>query len=208
MHLTKGDAFMKRHTYLLVLFSFFMLPELAFAHGAIGSGFLAGLSHPVGGLDHLLAMLSVGVLSTQMGRNFIWTVPATFVSIMLLGGYVGLLGIEIPMTLIEHSIVLSVILLGLVIATGGTLTALLVYLFVAFFGFSHGYAHGVEMPIQAKPLYFATGFIISTLIIHIVGIFVGLLYAKGEKRGKLLLQYTGAVIMGMGLQMLLERYLG
>ena len=187
-------------TGVLLLF----IPEFAFAHAVQGDGFYAGLSHPVGGLDHLLAMLSVGILSTQMGAGHIWKVPATFVSIMLLGGFVGLQGVDIPMEIIEHGIVFSVILLGLVIATGGKLTAFLVYLFVAFFGFSHGYAHGVEMPIQAKPMYFAAGFVISTIVIHIVGVLIGFMYALGKERGKTLLQYTGAVIMGMGLHMLLS----
>lgn len=188
--------------YLLIL------PEYVFAHAVEGNGFYAGLSHPVGGLDHLLAMLSVGILSTQMAGGHIWKIPAVFVSVMLLGGFIGLQGIDISMTFIELSIVSSVILLGLVIATGGQISALLIYLSVAFFGFSHGYAHGVEMPIQADPIFFAMGFVLSTIVIHIVGVGIGFLYSMGKQRGMILLQYTGAVVMGMGLKMLLERYLG
>jgi len=185
-----------------------LLPESSFAHGVTGSGFYAGLSHPIGGLDHLLAMLSVGILSTQVGGKYIWTVPTTFVSIMLFGGIAGFEGIDIASVIIEHGIMLSVILLGLVIATGGRLAVSLIYLFVALFGFSHGYAHGVEMPIQANPLYFAAGFVLSTIIIHIVGVFIGFLYARGQQRGMILLQYTGAIVMGMGLHMLLSDYMG
>jgi len=197
---------MKRFT-LLSTFIFLVLPELAFAHGVDGNGFYAGLSHPIGGLDHLLAMLSVGILSTQMGGKYIWTIPSTFVSIMLLGGITGFEGIDIASVYIEHSIMLSVVLLGLVIATGNRLTTLFIYLFVAFFGFSHGYAHGVEMPIQADPFYFAAGFVLSTIAIHIVGVLIGFIYANGKRRGMLLLQYTGAIIMGMGLHMLLSHYM-
>lgn len=191
--------------YFWVGLIFLISPELAFAHAVEGTGFYAGFSHPIGGLDHLLAMLSVGILSTQiLGVGHIWKVPATFVIVMLLGGFVGLEGVDIPMGFIEHGIVFSVILLGLVIATGGKLSVYLIYLFVAFFGFVHGYAHGVEMPVQADPKYFAIGFVISTILIHIVGVFIGLAYKIGRERGNILLQYTGAVILGMGLHMLIE----
>jgi urease accessory protein len=198
---------MKQITMLSILI-LLTLPKLAFAHGVSGNGFYAGLLHPVGGLDHLLAMLSVGILSTQMGGKYIWTIPATFVSVMLLGGIAGFEGIDIASIYIEHSIMLSVILLGLVIATGSHLTVILIYLFVAFFGFSHGYAHGVEMPIQANPFYFAAGFVLSTIVIHIIGVIIGFIYASGKQQGAILLQYTGAIVMGMGLHMLLSYYMG
>jgi len=185
-----------------------LFPETAAAHGGVGYGFYAGLTHPIGGLDHLLAMLSVGILSTQMEGRHIWLVPATFVTIMLVGGITGILGIHIPMGVVEYGIILSVVLLGLVIATGSTLPASVIYLFVALFGFSHGYAHGVELPDQAKPQYFAAGFVASTIMIHIAGVIVGFAYAVGKEKGMLLLRYTGALIMGMGMQMLLDSALG
>ncbi|HHC73806.1 MAG TPA: HupE/UreJ family protein [Thiothrix sp.] len=185
-----------------------LLPEVAFAHGMTGSGFFAGFYHPIGGLDHLLAMLSVGILSTQIGGKHIWSVPATFVTIMLVGGYIGFMGLSVSDTFIEHGIMLSVVLLGLVIATGGQLNKLLIYSFVAFFGFCHGYAHGVEMPAQAKAEYFAAGFVISTIIIHLIGVLIGFAYHALSQHGKTLLRYKGAVLMGMGLQMLLSHHLG
>jgi urease accessory protein len=112
------------------------------------------------------------------------------------------------MSVVEYGIVLSVILLGLVIATGGTLPASTIYLFVAFFGFFHGYAHGVEMPDQAKPQYFAAGFVVSTIMIHIAGVIIGFAYAVGKEKGMLLLRYTGAMIMGMGMQMFFDSVFG
>ena len=185
-----------------------LIPETALAHGGAGTGFYAGLTHPIGGLDHLLAMLSVGILSTQIGDRHIWLVPTTFVTVMLLGGIVGFTKFAIPMTLVEYGIVLSVVLLGLVIAMGGKLAISLIYLFVAFFGFFHGYAHGVEIPDLAKPQYFASGFVVSTIMIHIVGVIIGFIYAVGKEKGMLLLRYTGAGVMGAGLHMLLENFFG
>lgn len=184
-----------------------LIPETAFAHASEGSGFYDGLTHPIGGLDHLLAMLSVGILSTQIGHRHIWWVPTTFVTVMLVGGLVGLTKIGIPTVVVENGIVFSVILLGLVIAMGGKLNLGLTYLFVGAFGFFHGYAHGVEIPKLAEPQYYASGFVLSTIMIHIVGVIIGFAYAVGKEKGMLLLRYTGAVIMGMGLHMFLEEYL-
>ena len=178
-----------------------LIPEIALAHGGSGTGFYAGLSHPIGGLDHILAMLSVGILSTQIGERHIWLVPTTFVAVMLLGGIVGFEKVDIPMTVVEYGIVLSVVLLGLVIAMGGKLATPLIYLFVASFGFFHGYAHGVEIPGLAKPQYFASGFVVSTIMIHIVGVIIGFVYAVGKEKGMLLLRYTGACVMGADMHM-------
>lgn len=184
-----------------------LFPEAAFAHTGSGSGFYDGLTHPIGGLDHLLAMLAVGILSTQIGERHIWSVPSMFVAIMLLGGVVGFMGVSVPMVIVEHGIVLSVVTLGLVIAMGGRLSIGLTYLFVGLFGFCHGYAHGVEMPELAEPQYYASGFVVSTIMIHIFGVIIGYIYAVGKETGMQLLRYTGAAIMGAGLHMLLEEYL-
>ena len=179
-----------------------LFPSFAFAHTVDGNGFLAGLTHPVGGIDHLLAMLSVGILSTQLGNRHVWTVPLTFVIVMLIGGILGFEGINISMGLIEKGIVSSVILLGLVIASGARLPLLLIYLFVAFFGFVHGFAHGVEVPAKADPFYFAVGFVISTIIIHLVGVLIGILFNTFKDKGTLALRILGAVILCAGVYML------
>ena len=183
-------------------------PALVYAHTVEGgSGFMAGLAHPVYGLDHLLAMLSVGILSTQIGGRAIWSVPATFVVIMLVGGWFGM-GHVLPgvadrlASLMEPSIVLSVILLGMVIAFGRKMPVAAAMLFVAYFGFFHGLAHGIEIPAIADPIYYAAGFVISTLLIHIAGVLIGLVARFFKENGTQLLRFAGAVIMGMGVQML------
>ena len=100
------------------------------------------------------------------------------------------------------------LIVGLVIAMGGKLAIWLIYLFVAIFGFFHGYAHGHEIPELAQPQYFASGFVVSTIIIHIVGVIIGYLYAVGGAKGMQVLRYTGACVMGAGMQMLLDSLMG
>ena len=183
---------------------FALIPKTAFAHAGAGTGFYAGLTHPIGGLDHLLAMLSVGILSTQIGEKHIWSVPATFVTVMLIGGLVGFTSFSIPMIVVEYGIMLSVVLLGLVVAMGGKLGLVKIYFFVGLFGFFHGYAHGVELPELTTPQYYAAGFVVSSILIHIVGVIIGYVYAVGGEKGMTLLRYSGACIMGAGLHMILE----
>lgn len=186
------------------------LSQIATAHNLTGGeGFIAGLAHPVFGLDHFLAMLSVGILSTQIGGRAIWSVPMTFVIVMLVGGFFGMGHVFADLadhlsSWVELSIVFSVVALGLVIATPVKMPTLLAMLFVAYFAFFHGTAHGIEIPVVAKPLNYALGFILSTLLIHLAGVAIGFVLQKFKTRGKILLRFIGAIIMGMGLQMLVN----
>ncbi len=187
----------------VLVFFLCLSPATSFAHAIQGTGFLAGLYHPVFGLDHLLAMLSVGILSTQIGGRAIWSVPATFVTIMLIAGWVGMEAlVDLADTQVETGIKFSVILLGFVIALERKMPIPLAMLFVAFFAIFHGYAHGVEMPAKAIPYHFAAGFVISTILIHLTGVLIGLI-AGHWKSSATVLRFAGAVMMGMGLQMLL-----
>ncbi len=189
---------------ILLFFLFFLLPEIASAHAIEGNGFLAGLYHPVFGLDHLLAMLAVGILSTQIGGRAIWFVPASFVTIMLVAGLAGMEAlIDLSSVQVETGITFSVILLGFVIALERNMPILIAMLFVAFFAIFHGYAHGVEVPAKVNPYYFAAGFVISTILIHLTGVLIGI-SAGRWKSSATILRFSGAVMMGMGIQMLLS----
>ena len=180
-------------TFLLPLL---LLPGLANAHTFQGeTGFLSGIFHPVLGFDHLLAMLCVGIVSAQMGGRAIWTVPLTFVSVMGLGGFFGMQNIPIPG--VEYGIALSVLILGLAVASGKKNHFLAVYLGVAFFAVFHGHAHGAEMPAMADPLIFSLGFLIGTAVIHLVGVGIGLTAAHIQN-GMQTLRYVGAGIAGIG----------
>lgn len=173
-----------------------ILPNISYAHVISGGGgFMSGFSHPVLGFDHLLAMLSVGILSAQMGGKAIWTVPTAFVVVMLVGGILGINGVEIGS--VELGIMLSVLILGVSIAVEKKLPHFLAIIFVGFFAIFHGHAHGAEMPELAQPVLYACGFIIGTATIHISGVSIGFMVNK-LKGGDKLLRYLGAAIAGIG----------
>lgn len=175
-----------------------LIPSIAYAHdGSVLplGGFLNGLVHPVLGYDHFLAMLSVGILSAQMGGRAIWTVPATFVSVMAWGGALGLINIGLQST--ELGIAASLVLLGSIIAAERKLPILLAMVGVGFFAIFHGYAHGTEMPQTAEPVQYALGFLTGTALIHIAGLVIGDI-AKRYQAGPTVLRFGGSLIAVMG----------
>lgn len=175
-----------------------VIPSTVYAHDGSQvpfGGFLSGLVHPVLGYDHLLAMLSVGILSAQIGGRAIWTVPATFVCVMAIGGALGL--IDIGLTSTELGIAASLVLLGLIIAAERKLPILLAMAGVGFFAIFHGYAHGTEMPTTAEPVLYALGFLTGTALIHIAGVVIGDI-AKHYERGKTILRVGGGLISVIG----------
>lgn len=182
-------------------------PAWVWAHtGQASEGFLAGLLHPVFGLDHFLAMVSVGIVSAQLGGIRIWTVPATFVISMVLGAVVGVYGIQWPLS--ELGIALSVVVLGVAVATVSASTrGWPVMAVVALFGSLHGHAHGLEMPTAADPVYYAGGFVLSTAMIHLLGVGIGhlLLSRAGLVRT---LRPLGFATAGTGLVILLVSVAG
>ncbi len=176
-------------------------PTDALAHFvAGGSGFSTGFFHPVLGPDHLLAMISVGIISAQMGGRAVWAVPATFVSVMAVGGSLGAVGAPLP--LIEYGIVISVIALGAAIASGKKMPPKIAYGFVGLFAIFHGYAHGMEMPIIAEPLFYAAGFMLSTACLHLIGVAIGFA-AVYTRAGAFALRNCGAAICAFGFYLIL-----
>jgi urease accessory protein len=155
------------------------------------------LLHPVFGIDHFLAMLSVGIVSAQLGGRCVLTIPAAFVVAMIAGASTGVEGYDLPF--VEAGIASSVIVLSLAIALSKDSRYIYpVFLFVAFFGFLHGYAHGKEMPHASDPVYYAGGFIISTVAIHLLGVAIGhFMILKSASR--LLLRIIGFVMSGIGI---------
>ena len=175
-------------------------PAVALAHEneviRLGS-LLGGFLHPVLGLDHFLAMVSVGVVSAMVGGRAIWTVPGLFVLMMGVGGLLGRVDVGLGSTAVEIGIALSVVLLGIVIVLDKRLPVRIVMVAVIFFGFFHGYAHGVEIPTVARPATYAAGFLIGTAIIHLLGVLIGEI-AKRYSSGRLVLRIasSGFVILG------------
>ena len=182
---------------LLPLLVFFLLPTLAQAHPGIPGhthGFANGLAHPLTGLDHLCAMVAVGLWAAQRGGRALWLVPSVFVSVMVLGGALGMAAVPIPF--VEPGIVASVLVLGVLIAAAVRLPLAVSLLVVGVFAVFHGYAHGAEMPATASGLAYGLGFAAATASLHLVGIGLGLLAQRfGSAR---LVRYAGGAIAACG----------
>ena len=155
-----------------------MAPQIASAHVGLGDAHdaLHGFIHPLTGIDHILAMVSVGLLAANLGGRATWAVPVSFVSMMLVGGILGMNGFELPLT--ELGIGLSVISLGSLIAVSARLPVALAMAMAGVFAIFHGFAHGAEMPVDASGLMFATGFVVATASLHIAGIVLGIGIAR------------------------------
>lgn len=175
-----------------------LAPSLVLAHEGASlpyGSFIGGLSHPVLGLDHFLAMVSVGILSAQIGGRAIWTVPATFVAVMAFGGLLGY--IDIGLTAIEAGIAISVLTLGIAIAADRKLPISLAMTAVGFFAIFHGYAHGAEMPTVANSVTYAAGFLTGTAALHLLGVLIGDI-ARRNAYGNSILRLAGGAIAGTG----------
>ena len=137
----------------------------------------SGLMHPLTGLDHMLAMLGVGIWAAHIGatgeRRAVWLVPSVFVAVMVLGAVFGLSGAKLPLA--GAGIIGSVVLIGLLIASTPKLPLWLPATVVALFAVCHGFAHGAEMPASSSALAYGLGFVAATIGLHVVGIGIGLL---------------------------------
>ena len=186
------------NNFLIFLACLLIYPFPSFAHNYTGMiGFYDGISHPVLGLDHFLAMISVGILSAQIGGRAIWTVPSIFVCIMTIGGLVGFLFNINDHFFIEVGITLSVILLGLGIGIEKKIPITLIIIFVGIFGLFHGGAHGVEMPKAANPFLFVLGFICGTSTLHLFGVGIGYYLIK-TTLSSILLRLIGMIFSFYG----------
>ncbi len=164
-----------------------------------GNGIVSGLTHPLIGIDHLLAMVAVGIISTQIKARTIWIVPAAFICFMLVG---GILAMSVGIPFIEIGIALSVLVLGIAIAMAQKFSLGIVIACVAFFGLFHGHAHGGEMPLIAHPALYASGFVLSTIFLHFMGVLLGL-YARRTNLMLRMLRLSGAAISMAGVFFLL-----
>ncbi|SMH33890.1 HupE/UreJ family protein [Azospirillum agricola] len=157
------------------------LPALAHPGHLDTAGFLDGVGHPLGGLDHLVAMVTVGVYGATIGRRALLAVPGAFVGMMLLGGALALAGIGLP--LVEPMIYASTVVLVLLCLMPMSRTAWIGVVFAGWFGLFHGFAHGAEMPADAAALGYAAGFLLSTIGLHAVGLGLGLAIHRLLGRG-------------------------
>ena len=146
-------------------------PALAHTGSHTLSGFEAGFLHPLGGLDHALAMVTVGIIAALIGGRALWAVPASFVIMMVLGGVLGLAGVTVPAA--ETGIAASLVVLGGIVAVGRSWSVGAATGLVGLFAVFHGYAHGVEMPAGADTALYSLGFALGSALLHGAGITLG-----------------------------------
>lgn len=178
------------------------LPVAAMAHTGAGAtdGFAYGFVHPIGGLDHILAMVAVGIYAAFLGGRALWLVPASFVVMMAVGGMFGMTGVHVPM--VEAGIGISVVVLGLAVGLQWSLPTAAAMALVGFFATFHGYAHGAEMPGDTSGLSYALGFMLATALLHVCGIGLGLMMGRlGTARSRSAVSAGGGlmVVAGVGL---------
>jgi urease accessory protein len=159
------------------------------------AGFVTGLQHPWSGLDHVLAMIAVGLWGAQLGNPALWLLPVTFPMMMSLGAVMGLIGMGLPG--VEVGIALSALLLGGMVMGEVRPKLAVAVLLVGFFAVFHGHAHGTELPPGQSGLLYSMGFVIATGCLHGMGIGIGLVHRWPA--GRLALRGAGAFIAGMGL---------
>ena len=139
-------------------------------------GFTEGLLHPFTGLDHVLAMVAVGLWASQLGGRALWLLPLTFPAVMALGAALGLSGVTLPW--VEVGIAGSVMVLGAVVALALRPALAISIPLIGAFALLHGYSHGIELPAGASALSYGAGFIAATLVLHAVGIATGLIAGR------------------------------
>jgi urease accessory protein len=183
--------------WLVLMFTMLLAPSVAHAHVGVGQtgGFMLGLAHPVTGLDHIAAMVAVGLWAAQRGGRGVWIVPLSFVMAMSVGGAIGATGISIPF--VEPGIGASVLVLGLLIAAAVRMPLMASSVLVGLFAVFHGHAHGSEMPVMASGLAYGIGFMLSTALLHGCGIGLGLLSQRLASAH--LVRYAGGATAAFGI---------
>jgi urease accessory protein len=177
-----------------------LLSNPAAAHMGTGlpGGFVSGFRHPFSGIDHLLAMISVGLWGAFLGRPLIYALPVVFPAMMVVGAILGMFVVPLPS--VELGIALSVVVLGGCIALSVRAPVWAASIIVAVFAVFHGYAHGKELPSAADPVSYSAGFVLATGLLHVAGICLGLL--NDLPNGVVATRSMGAVIATVGIGLL------
>lgn len=181
---------MKRILLALALLGASAMPAFAHLDPVEHGSFAAGFTHPISGLDHILAMVAVGLWAAMLGGRALWAVPTAFVGVMMVGFAAALAGMPLPF--VEPTILASVVVLGVIVALAVPVPTWVGVVVVGFFAFFHGHAHGGEMGSAGMAAYGA-GFAVATAILHIVGIGIGLGLGRafGGKPGAVITRIAG-----------------
>lgn len=178
----------------------FSSPAMAHITNASGAGFAGGISHPFSGLDHILAIVAVGLWASQFGRPAYWVLPLTFPLVMAIGGGLGMSGLPLPW--VEIGIAGSVIILGLMVALSLKPSLAISMALIGLFALMHGHSHGTELPLATSPLAYGAGFLFATVALHALGLVIG-----GTSRwplGRVGLRTAGAAIAAIGVLLLVS----
>jgi urease accessory protein len=195
---------MKRSFLRLTVLTLCLVPTAALAHPAIGnaSGFVHGFMHPLGGLDHQLAMILVGIFAYQLGGRALWLVPLSFIAMMAVGGFLGVTATPLPF--VEIGIALSVLVLGAIVAFGVKAPLAVAMGVVGLFAIFHGHAHGTEMPMDVSGATYGAGFMLATAVLHAVGIGIGMVVGLMSRTfGNTVYRVAGGVASVAGLALLI-----
>ena len=165
-------------------------PVEAHTGTGLAGGFASGFAHPLTGLDHLLAMICVGLWGAFLGRPLVYALPVIFPGVMVLGAALGMFAVPLPS--VEIGVALSVLVLGVCIALSLRAPVWVASVIVAVFGMFHGYAHGRELPSAADPAGYSVGFVLATGMLHLAGISIGLL--NNLPRGVMVTRSLGGAI--------------
>ena len=188
---------MNKNGSVWILFASLMLfSTSALAHvnaGSIG-GFGSGFVHPVSGLDHVVAMVAVGLWGAFLGAPAIWILPIVFPMVMAMGGVLGIAAVPVPA--VEIAIAISGIVLGAMVLFEVKPPIWIAAVIVGIFAIFHGYAHGAELPSAATPLVYSLGFVIATGLLHLCGIGFGVLVRW--PKGKIAVRACGGLIALIG----------
>lgn len=176
----------------------FAAPAAAHTGSTPVVGFVSGFLHPLGGLDHVLAMVAVGVLAAMIGGRALWLVPASFLGAMAVS---SVLGVSLPF--VELGIVASVVVLGAVVALAPRMPVAVAMALAAAFAVFHGHAHGTEMPAAASALPYGLGFLFGTALLHAAGLGLGLVVERlSRDAGRAALRVGGGAVAALGLALL------
>jgi urease accessory protein len=181
---------------LATILTLLVLSSPASAHGIGGvmGGFIDGVTHPLLGLDHVVAMVAVGLWGAFLGAPAIWLLPIVFPLVMAVGGALGILGLPLPAT--EIGIAASAIVLGAMVAIAARPALWIAAVLVGAFAIFHGYAHGAELPAGADATAYSVGFVVATGLLHLVGILFGLL--TRWPAGQVAVRVAGVAIAAIG----------
>ena len=187
-----GGAAIRLCVFLLYIAA--VSPALAHT-GSVSGGFAGGLSHPLFGPDHVIAMVAVGLWGAFLGAPAMFILPVVFPLVMAGGGVLGILGMQLPG--VEIGIAVSAVVLGLMVALAARPPLWVAAVIVGAFAIFHGHAHGAELPPGADAAAFSAGFVIATGALHLAGIALGLL--ARWPRGQIVVRAAGGAIAIAGL---------